>query len=382
MTPLRRIFLVAGVVFACVLPLVGQASTATAVPASSADAQLDKALAALVRMPGGPPGVVAVVQRGNNRQVFEHGVADKATGATINQLDRWRIGSVSKAFSGAAALSLVAQGKLSLSDTIASRLPQLPAAWGSVTLAQALQHVSGLPDYSVSPGFQHQLGTDPRLPMMPAQLISFVAGQPLDFAPGTAYHYSNTDVSYERALDELVLDPLALRSTSMPLGYRMVNPFVHGYDNNVNGKRDDLSEVFNMSVVWAAGGMASTPLDLTRFVRAYGGGKLFGGATRAAQLNFRPGGGSDPPGPGTNAAGLGIFRYQTSCGTVYGHTGNLPGYTTFIATSPNGSRSITINANTQLDWDPLLNTKQGSHAAFDALRHTFELGVCAALAGK
>jgi D-alanyl-D-alanine carboxypeptidase len=32
------------------------------------------------------------------------------------------------------------------------------------------------------------------------------------------------------------------------------------------------------------------------------------------------------PGPGTNSAGLAIFRYQTRCGTVYGHTGNFPGY--------------------------------------------------------
>ena len=81
-----------------------------------------------------------------------------------------------------------------------------------------------------------------------------------------------------------------------------------------------------MSVVWASGAMVSTPFELNRFIRAYASGRLFGAATHSQQLRFVPGS-SEPPGPGTNAAGLGIFRYRTRCGTVFGHTGNFPGYT-------------------------------------------------------
>ena len=372
---------------------LGGAAASASASASSADARLGRALSALVRMPGGPPGIVSVVQRDGRREVFRRGVANLRTGARIRLGDHWRIASVSKAFSGAVALRLVAQGKLSLDDTIASRLPGLPAAWGSVTLAQALQHVSGLPDYSTSPALQDQLRTAPRAPLMPAALISYVADQPLDFPPGSAYHYSNTDnvvaglfaeaatgLSYERVLGQLVLSPLALRHTSMPLGYRMPSPYVHGYDNNVRGRRADGSELVNASAVWAAGGMVSAPLDLNRFARAYAGGTLFGGAARAAQVQFRAGGGSDPPGPGQNAAGLALFRYRTRCGTVYGHTGNFLGYTTFMASSPDGTRSVTVHANTQLDWNPQLGNQVGSHAAFRALRRAFGLGVCAALA--
>lgn len=53
-------------------------------------------------------------------------------------------------------------------------------------------------------------------------------------------------------------------------------------------------------------------------------------------------GSSQPPGPGENASGLGVFRYATECGTVYGHTGNVFGYTQFVAASEDGSRSVTI----------------------------------------
>jgi hypothetical protein len=47
----------------------------------------------------------------------------------------------------------------------------------------------------------------------------------------------------------------------------------------------------------------------------------------------------DLPGPGRNSAGLAVFRYRTRCGTVYGHTGNFPGYVQFAAATRDGSRA-------------------------------------------
>jgi D-alanyl-D-alanine carboxypeptidase len=158
----------------------------------------------------------------------------------------------------------------------------------------------------------------------------------------------------------------------MPMGYRLPAPYVHGYENNTKGRRADVSEVLNATLAWASGGLVSSPLDLTRFVRAYAGGRLFGGATRAAQRSFRPGE-SDPKGPGVNSAGLALFRYRTPCGTVYGHTGNFLGYTAFIASSPDGFRSVTVQASTQLSGGT------GDPRVYQALRRAFGLGVCAAL---
>ena len=89
------------------------------------------------------------------------------------------------------------------------------------------------------------------------------------------------------------------------------------------------------------------------------------------------GGGSDPPGPGKNSAGLGVFRYETRCGTVWGHTGNTLGYTQFMAASSDGSRSATVSVNSQLTPPDV-----GDPEAFKALRRAEELAVCAALAGQ
>ena len=88
------------------------------------------------------------------------------------------------------------------------------------------------------------------------------------------------------------------------------------------------------------------------------------------------GGSSEPPGPGHNSAGLALFRYETKCGTVRGHTGNTPGYTQFMAASADGRRSVVVSINEQL-FPP----EVGVPAAFDALRRAEERAVCAALAG-
>jgi D-alanyl-D-alanine carboxypeptidase len=354
--------------------------------AANADAAFDKTLGQLIDQPGGPPGAIAVVQRDHQPvKVFRKGVADQETGARILVPDRFRVGSVGKAFNGAVALQLVAQGKLSLSDAIGQRLPTLPAAWHNVTLGQLLNHTSGLPNFTKDPGWQRAAQEGEYL--SPMDLIGLVSAQPLAFPPGSSYAYSNTDnivvglfaematgLSYDLLLYQLVFDRLHLRHTVMSLGFSMQEPFVHGYDNNATGERDDISEALNMSEVWAAGAQISSLFDLNRFIRSYAGGKLFGGATRAAQTDFVPGGESEPKGPGENSAGMALFKYDTRCGTVYGHTGNFPGYTTIAVSSPDGRRSFVMLVSTQLD------KAAGVPATFRFWRRTAEDGVCAALA--
>jgi D-alanyl-D-alanine carboxypeptidase len=374
-----RVWAVAAI--ASIVLLVGAAGAQASARTDRADAALNRGLHALVSTPKGPPGAYAQVQRGSQRKTFNQGEADLDTNAKIKPDDAWRIASVSKAFNGATALALVQQGQLSLDDTIAQRLPELPAAWGQVTLREALQHTSGLPDFVGSQQFIDELTNEPRAPVAPTTLLSYVADQPLDFPPGTQYHYSDSDnvvvglmieqatgLPYQQAMSSLVIDPLDLGNTMLATGWTLPTPFVHGYE----GGKDDVSQVLNASIAGASGGMIATPPDLARFVRAYAGGKLISGATRAAQFSFVPGS-SGPPGPGANGAGLAIFRYRTRCGTVYGHTGNFPGYTTFIGATADGRRSATVQVSAQI-------APEFTARLFPPLRRTFALAVCAALA--
>ncbi|MFI1399410.1 serine hydrolase domain-containing protein [Streptomyces sp. NPDC020681] len=322
---------------------------------------LDQQLEELVRTPGGPPGVIALLRRGDHTEVHRAGVAEVGTDRAPEPTDHMRIASVAKAFSGAVALDLVDSGRLSLDDTIGKVLPALPEAWHAVTLRQLLQHTSGLPDYTTSPELQEILRTDPHHVFDSRRLLDFVAGEPLLFPPGSQYQYSNSDNiavalmaeavtgrRYEELLKKIVYRPLGLRNTSLPQGFRIPEPYLHGYDVVPPNPPEDISTLLGASGVWASGGIISTPADMTRFVSAYASGELISRPTHEQQLTWVDGA-SEPAGPGVNAAGLAIFRYTTRCGVVYGHTGNFPGYTQLVAATPDGQRSLTFSITTHVN---------------------------------
>jgi D-alanyl-D-alanine carboxypeptidase len=362
---------------------VGSVGAATP---GQADRALDRALQRLVAMTGGPSGVIAVVQRGTRLTIHSFGVSELGTARKSRIDDHMRLASVSKAFSGATALALVSKGSLSIDDTIGERLPELPAAWHDITLRQLLAHTSGLPNYLDSA--QDAIAASPTMAPPPEQLLAFIKDEPLRFTPGSRYEYSNSDnivvglmvaaateKTYEEELQEQVYGPLGLARTSLPVGIEIPKPYIHGYDNDPSQRPpEDISEVLASGWPWASGGMVSSPGDLNRFIRGYVGGRLFNAETQAQQRQLVEGGHSDPPGPGKNDAGLGIFRYQTRCGTVWGHTGSYPGYMQFAAASPDGRRSVTVSVNVQL------STSQGAPGVFAALRRAELLAVCAALA--
>jgi D-alanyl-D-alanine carboxypeptidase len=350
-------------VFAACLALLSPAGAeAAARPGPHPDQALQQQLEGLVRAPGGPPGVVAVLRDGRGTRVLRAGVADRETGRRSDPNDHMRIASAAKAFSGAVALSLVDRRYLRLDDTLRERLPRLPRAWGSVTLRQLLNHTSGLPDFAQAPAFAATLGTDPRHRFDSRRLLDYVADQPLRFRPGSRYQYSDSDnaavalmaeaatgVRYERLLEASVYRPLGLRHTSLPQGYRMPRPYLHGYAVTPPSPAEDVSEALSTSGLWASGDIVSTPVDMTRFVRGYAGGRLYGHDVVREQRRWIAGAASEPAGPGRNDAGLALFRYTTRCGVVLGHTGNTLGYTQLIAATPDGHRSLTFSVTTQIN---------------------------------
>ncbi|MET0957187.1 MAG: serine hydrolase domain-containing protein [Solirubrobacterales bacterium] len=372
-----------GSVAACLAVIVPAAgANAAAEPPVKTGKALRAALDEVIGAPEAPPGIAVLLHRKGEIQVLKRGVADVATGAKINRRQYMRIASVAKAFSGAVALALVSEGRLGLDDTIGQRLPGLLPLANDVTLREALQHTGGLPDYIFDPEFINDLVSDPGRYRSPTELVEFVADTPLTHTPGTRYEYSDTDnvvvglmaeaatgMTYDQLLQQYVYGPAKLTGTSLPITVEMPEPYMHGYDVFADAPPFDTSELINPSGAWASGGIVSTMTDLDRFFRAYVGGDLFGRKARRAQNNFVIGS-SQPPGPGRNRATLGLFRYASHCGTVYGHTGSFPGYRMLAASTANGKRSLVMVANSQIV------AGFGSEEVSDLIRLTQEDAVC------
>ena len=371
------------VAFAVVLPLSSSAPVSAAEARSERTSDLQHALDALVAQPDGPPGIIVVIDRGHGHQVFTAGVAKRGTGRRLRETQHMRVASVAKAFTGGVAVALVRRGTLSLDDTVRRWLPNLPRQWANVTLTQLMQHTSGIPDFSDEQGFREALVASLLHPPGHAALLSFITDPTLHFAPGSEYRYSNSDnvivglmaesatgKPFASLLSTYVNRKLDLDETSLPEGARLVHPRIHGYDLK-DPDLADVTELFAAGWTFTSGGVVSTPSDADEFVRGYVSGRLTDRTTHARQFAFIPGS-SEPPGPGINSAGLSVFRYETRCGTVYGHTGNTAGYTQFIAASADGRRSATVSINGQI-------TPKSNPTRFVDLRAIDELAVCAAL---
>ncbi|NIH81297.1 serine hydrolase domain-containing protein [Amycolatopsis viridis] len=354
------------------------AGTATAGGSPPVQRSMLDAMRELHAAPGGPPAVTVAIRRNGGTAFHSVGVSDVATGRPPRANDHMRVASVAKAFSGATALALVSRGRLGLDDTIGRRLKGFPPQWSGVTLRQLLGHTSGIPDFSKSPRFTAAVRAALQDPPHPRELLGYLDDPDLGFPPGTRYSYSNSDnilaalmceaatgSRYEDLLRHLVVEPLHLTGTSLPRGSALPEPYLHGYDGT-----EDVSTLIAAGWSWASGGVVSTPADLARFIAGYR--DLLHPDVRAAQTRFRPGS-SEPPGPGTNAAGLALFRYDTRYGTVFGHTGNTPGYTQFVAATPDGRRAVAVSATAQL-------TPGTGAPLFEKLRGLYELAVGAALA--
>lgn len=367
------------------LACLALAAAASAAGAKTTDADLRKGLEGLVDYPGGPPGAIATLYKNGKLTTISAGRADIESAAKPRATEHMRIASVAKAFSGAVALHLVGEGKLKLGGTVGELVGGLPSSWSPVTVAELLRHTSGLPDYTKSRGFEKQIATDPHGHVTPMEVIGWVRDEPLNFAAGKQYEYSNTDnivvgliveaitgKTYNEELQRIVLGPAKLTHTEPATKPALPKPFIHGYfpATETEGAQD-ASEFLNPAGAWASGAIVSTPEEMNAFIRADLGLKFFGAAQQREQMDWWAGGESSPPGPGKNSAGLALFRYRSKCGTVYGHTGNFPGYVQLAAATANGKRALTTTLNIAAPTGKLLAR----------LRHVQAEAVCA-LMGK
>jgi CubicO group peptidase (beta-lactamase class C family) len=220
-------------------------------------------------------GAVLVAARG--RPVFSRGVglADRRRRIRITPRTIFDIGSITKPLTIAAALALVEDGRLNLSDRLGDLLPGVPADKRAITLRQLLAHRAGLPEYVVdAPGGDFvELSRD--------QALSRILGRPLRFAPGTDYGYSDAGYTLAAAvIEDVAGQPFEhfLRKRVMERGGMKSAGFYGdrwrrcrvaiGYGGSTHGARNAPDAWSHVS--WSlkgAGGVAASARDLVSWTR-------------------------------------------------------------------------------------------------------------------
>jgi CubicO group peptidase (beta-lactamase class C family) len=204
------------------------------------------------------------------------GWANPDKGIPNNLQTRFRIGSASKQFTSMLIMQLVKENKLNVTDTIGKFLPQY--VHGGVTIQQLLTHQSGIPNLTGNDEYKAGI----MLQAFPLDtLIRRFCSDPLEFASGTQFHYSNsgyvllaaiveqaTGKKYADALAEKIFLPAGMSHSFFGAGTPADTTIAIGY---VDGAPEAMYPVQNLV---GAGGITSSVEDLLQWSDALSACKL------------------------------------------------------------------------------------------------------------
>jgi D-alanyl-D-alanine carboxypeptidase len=323
------------------------------------------------------PGALAVVAVDGQRASGSSGAADIA-GTPITAATRFRMASITKPITAALVLDAVERGELSLDDRVDDLVPGLLTAGPPVTVRQLLQHTSGIFDETNNDAIVDDIAllTDETDIAEANELLArYTAGESVvvpqrllvalaeahgrDFPAGTAYEYSNlnfqvaaivletvTGRPFSELLRDRIVEPLGLdRTTIAPPD--VAPPEFRGYGTSVDdGSLVDVTDDLSLMGNGGAGGIITTADELLTMLQAINRGELFD--TQLLTEMRTP---TDQSG---GTYGLGLARYQLTCGTFWGHEGGVNGTASIAMVAEDGSDGVVVAFNLRDGSDPRL----------------------------
>ncbi|SDW34758.1 D-alanyl-D-alanine carboxypeptidase [Arthrobacter sp. cf158] len=335
------------------------------------------------------PGAIVLLETPEGTLSASYGTGVRGSDRPVTAEDHIRVGSVTKTWTTTVILQLVQEGKLALDDPVSKYRPDVPNG-GAITLEQMLTMRSGLFNYTETLELNTAMDKEPQRVWQPEELIALAFAHQPYFAPGQGFHYSNTNTVLLGLIAEKVggkplgdlfkeriLEPLGLKGTVFPdiSSNGIPEPHPQGYffgDNVLTMTNpalpedmqkeatagtlapNDVTDV-NPSWAWAAGSGISTAADLKTLGEGLVNGKLLKPELQQQRLDsVTP---TNPNNPTGASYGLGIAKF----GNLYGHTGELPGFNTFMGSDP-------INGVTLVVWTNLAPTADGKDPAVTIAR--------------
>jgi D-alanyl-D-alanine carboxypeptidase len=329
----------------------------------------------------GSPGVIAVVADGDG--VWRHALgASDLAGTPADPAMTFRAASITKPVVAALALTLAADGALSLDEPVAPALrsgvlrPEPP-----VTLRQLLGHTAGIFNAGDESDPVADLAAiaDPVLfeegqaslaraiddpsEVIPAEVVVAAAETHERYGvPGESYHYSNAGYQaaglYLEAVTGRPLHQLVIEELAGPLGLERLTlapadrtaPALRGHETlTATGEPVDASDDLRAFGNGANGGVLTTADDLVVFFRALMAGDVVD--TRLLTDMRSPTAASRRSG---SAYGLGLATYLFSCGRFYGHEGGVSGTASIAVVDGAGDRAAVVVLNQRGIGDPEL----------------------------
>jgi CubicO group peptidase (beta-lactamase class C family) len=330
------------------------ATTVTAAPASAAqedsidmDAVDQFVIDRLAQ--AGIPGAAISITRGTE-VLHVRGFGQDSGRTPVTEHTRFRIASLSKAFTSLAVMQLVDAGKLSLDDPVYAHLPEFRIAdprGADITIRQLLNQTSGLADRNV-PDLSRPQPTNLARATISLHSARLVAD------PGTEFNYHNPNYQVAGRLVEVVsgetfndyLRDHIFRPAGMDesLNTSSDNTPVSGLaDGNVLAYGQPVAMQAPGDFADGAGGVVSTAADMAQWLILQANGGVAANGTRLVSENSMA---EMHTSHGDSSYGLGWGTHRPKGGpTRLEHTGNLLTFSAATAILPGSRIGLTLMFN-------------------------------------
>jgi CubicO group peptidase (beta-lactamase class C family) len=336
---------------------VAQTPAAPPVPKPPTRAEQARRMMEELRVRVGSPGLAAAVAV-DGKVVWAEGLgeADAENHTPVSPDSRFRIGSLSKLLTAAAAARLVENGKLDLDAPVQRYVPSFPdkgqpgQPGQPITPRLLAGHLSGIRHYGPQ-DFQRP----PKHYENLADALEIFQNDPLVHPPGEAYTYSSygynllgvvvgaaAGTDFLSAIDDLVVRPLGLTATGPDVPERIVERRVRPYRRN-GGSTLENEAAIDSSYKWPSGGFLSTAPDLVRFGAAHLTDGFLKPETRALLFTSQKTTAGEETGVGIGWR-LGK-RGETDPRPFYHHAGAIEGGRAVLLLVPDGKVAVAILTN-------------------------------------
>jgi len=262
---------------------------------------------------------------------------DKKIPANINT--KYRIGSVSKMFTAVMIFQIIEEGKVSLNQKLNVYFPALPNA-NKITISNLLNHRSGLHNYTENTNYQEWMDK----PVTHEELLKLITEKGADFEPNAKAEYNNTNylllsyiiekvcgMPYKDALKKRITSKIGLQNTYYGTPINVTKNESASYKYRANSWHKEKET--DLSIHAGAGALVSTPTDMVKFIEALFAYKLVGKSSLNTMKTL------------TDGVGMGMFPFEHSNKTAYGHGGRIEEFYSRLQYFPDEKLTISYITN-------------------------------------
>jgi serine beta-lactamase-like protein LACTB, mitochondrial len=317
-------------------------------------AQIDAHVSKFMASTHVPGLAIAIVENGEYEWAQGFGFADLENNVPASEHTLFRLASISKPLTAAAAMQLWERGRLDLDAPVQKYCPAFPEKPWRVSTRQVLGHLGGIRHYKSESPDDPEIGNTKHFDDPIQAGLNFFKDDPLVAQPGTSFHYSTqgytlvgcviegaSGAKYVDFMRQNVFIPAKMEQTQADDRFAIIPYRTRFYEKRDSGAVRN-AEFLDSSYKMPGGGWLSSAEDMARFEVAILNDKLIRRATRDLMWTpLQPSDGSQD----TYALGWGWGKQNGREVAGVGHTGGQQGTSTAFVIAPGQRAGVVVLTN-------------------------------------